>query len=183
MKKSLLLFLVIFGSSLFFSCDREEDTATTVVAIPVTVSLETFRASTKVTAPRNIKESGKIYAWKNYIFINDKNEGVHIIDNTDHFNPKKVSFLKIPRNTDIAIKDDRLYANNGMDLVVFDLSDMNNIREITRIEDVFPNYYSSAPAGAEYVDLQEFRSAKRGDRGLSDGKKKDRIRTRCSMAH
>ncbi|AVR44497.1 hypothetical protein C7S20_04030 [Christiangramia fulva] len=156
MKKSLLLFLILSGSSLFLSCQREEDTGSTLVAVPVTVSLEKFRSSVKVTAPRNIKESGKIYAWKNYIFINDKNEGVHIIDNTDRFNPKKISFLKIPRNMDIAIKDDMLYADNGMDLVVFDLSDMANIHEINRIEDVFPNYFNVAPAGAEYVDFQNF---------------------------
>lgn len=160
MKKSLLLFLIIFGSSLFLSCEREDDSATSIVAVPVTISVDNFREMVKVTAPRAIKESGKIYAWKNYLFINDKNEGVHIIDNTDHFNPKKISFLKIPRNMDIAIKDEKLYADSGMDLVVFSISDINNIKEVSRIEDVFPNYSHVTPAGAEYVDLQNFDAQK-----------------------
>lgn len=156
MRKLLSVFLIIFVSSTFLSCERDEDTGTTIVAVPVSISMESFRALVKVTEPRAIKKSGKIYAWKNYIFINDKNEGVHIIDNTDHFHPKKISFLKIPRNLDIAVKDDQLFADSGMDLVIFDLSDMNHIKEINRIKDVFPNYYNVVPTGAEYLDLQGF---------------------------
>ncbi len=152
-----LPFLPILVLSLIFtSCEKDSDVETTTVAIPVTQSLSEFRASVEIQEARSIRESGKIYVWKDYIFINDKNEGVHIIDNTDRYSPKKISFLKIPRNTDIAIKDEKLYANNGMDLVVFELSDMNNIKETGRIKDVFPYYYQAAPEGATYIDLQDF---------------------------
>ncbi|APG60560.1 LVIVD repeat-containing protein [Christiangramia salexigens] len=155
MKKHLYLSLLLVFIA-FSSCEKEPETELSQVAFPVTQSIAEFRASVKIQESRAIKESGKIYSWKDYIFINDKNEGVHIIDNTDAFNPKKLCFIKIPRNHDIAVKDDKLYADSGMDLLVFDISNMNNIKEITRIKDVFPQYYTAAPEGANFVDFQQF---------------------------
>ncbi len=157
MKRLLLLPIILM---LFFgiACSEDPESHLVTVAVPVTQSIANFRASVKIQEPRIIKESGKIYAWKDFIFINDKNEGVHIIDNTDPYNPTNIKFLNIPRNMDIAIKDDRLYADNGMDLVVFDLSDINNIREVSRVQDVFPTYYENAPAGVSYVDFENFNS-------------------------
>lgn len=155
MKKLLILPVLIAFASLI-SCEDDTDAQLSTVAVPVTQSVADFRASVKIQEPRDIGESGKIYAWRDYIFVNDKNEGVHIIDNTDPFNPEKIKFLKIPRNMDIAIKDEKLYADNGMDLVVFDISDIDNITELARVENVFPNYYAIAPQGASYVDLENF---------------------------
>lgn len=154
--KKLLLFSLILTGTLLISCDNEPDTELSTVAVPVTQSIADFRASVKIQEPKSIQESGKIYAWKDYIFINDKNEGIHIIDNTDPFNPENIKFIKIPRNMDIAIKDEKLYADSGMDLVVFDISDINSIKESTRLKDVFPNYYGVAPQGANYVDFENF---------------------------
>ncbi len=138
------------------SCSEETDENLVSVAVPITQSLADFRASVKVEEPKNIKESGKIYSWNDYIFINDKNEGVHIIDNTDPHDPVKIKFLKIPRNMDVAIKDSKIYADSGMDLVVFDISDINDIRETARIKDVFPAYIETVPDGAFYVDFENF---------------------------
>ncbi|WP_298245997.1 hypothetical protein [uncultured Christiangramia sp.] len=155
--KNLLFVLLLSPLFLFTSCEEDSDDGFTTVAVPVTQSIADFRASVEIQAPREIKESGKIYAWQNYIFINDKNEGVHIINNTDPFNPVKVQFLKIPRNTDVAIRNNMLYANNGMDLVVFDLSDMNAIKEAGRVKDIFPNYYRNPPPGqVSFVDFENF---------------------------
>src|SRR5687768_10317653 len=44
---------------------------------------------------RTTENSGKIYAMGNYIFQNDLNKGIHIIDNTDRAHPKKIAFLNI----------------------------------------------------------------------------------------
>ena len=154
--KRLLLFPILTLIFALSSCEDQNDSDLVTVAVPVTQSIADFRASVKVQEAKNIQESGKIYAWRDYIFINDKNEGVHIIDNSDPFNPQNFKFLKIPRNMDIAIKDEKLYADNGMDLVVFDISDINNIKETARVKDVFPNYYQAAPEGVSYVDFENF---------------------------
>jgi len=154
--KRLVLFSLLLIFLGFVSCEEEKDLHLSDVAVPVTQSIAEFRASVKIQEPRTIKQSGKIYAWEDYIFINDKNEGVHIIDNTDPFNPQNIKFIKIPRNMDIAIKDEKLYADNGMDLAVFDISDINQISEIGRVQDVFPTYYATAPEGVSYVDFHDF---------------------------
>lgn len=155
--KNFPLLTVLFFSLLITSCEKDNDADFVNVAIPVTQSIADFRASVEVVEPRNIQESGKIYSWKDYIFINDKMEGVHIIDNSDPRNPQNIKFIKIPRNMDIAIRNDKLYADSGMDLVVFDISDLNSISEIARIKDVFPNdYYTAMPEGAAYVEHSNF---------------------------
>jgi len=154
--KKLLLFPLLSIFIFLSSCEEEKELNLANVAVPVTQSIAEFRASVKVQEAKAIKESGKIYTWNDYIFINDKNEGIHIIDNSDPFNPENIKFLKIPRNMDIAIKDKKLYADNGMDLVVFDIADIDNIFETGRVQDVFPNYYTTAPEGVNYVDFESF---------------------------
>ncbi|TRO64425.1 LVIVD repeat-containing protein [Christiangramia sabulilitoris] len=154
--KKLFLFPLLLAFLFLSSCSEEQESNLVTVAVPVTQSIADFRASVKVEQPKGIKESGKIYAWKDYIFVNDKNEGVHILDNQDPRNPVKIKFINIPGNKDIAISDAKLYADSGMDLVVFDISDMNNIKETNRLKDVFPTYFHIAPAGASYVDFENF---------------------------
>lgn len=65
------------------------------------------------------------------------NKGVHVIDVSDTTNPQKISFLNIPGNKDITSQNNYLYADNGPDLLVLDLSDMNNIKLITRQKNIF----------------------------------------------
>ncbi|HSP12406.1 MAG TPA: hypothetical protein VLO29_07745 [Salegentibacter sp.] len=152
---SLIALLLMALMTLFTSCEKETETGNMeLVAVPVTMSVADFRTSVSIQEPKEIEQAGKIYAYKDYVFINDVNRGVHIIDNSNPENPQKIKYLKIPQNTDVAIKEDMLFANSGMDLVVFDISDINNIRQQERVEDVFENYQPSAPVGAAFVDTE-----------------------------
>lgn len=154
---SFITFLLMALMALFSSCEKQEDPGELhTVAVPVTMSVAEFRASVKIEEPKSIEESGKIYSYGKYLFINDVNKGVHIIDNTNSRLPKKIKYLKIPQNTDIAIKDGMLFANSGMDMVIFDISDLGNIKQKDRLENVFENYHSIAPAGAAFVDTGDF---------------------------
>ena len=145
--------------ALFTSCEKDDAEGEFYnVAVPIVKPIEEFRAMVKISEPRAIAEAGKIYTYGDYVFINDDQKGVHIIDNTDHRNPVKIKFLEIPLNTDIAVKDNMLFANSAMDLVVFDLSDMNNIKEEGRMKNVFPNHNSRIPANATFVDSDNFNS-------------------------
>ena len=145
--------------ALFTSCEKDDAGGEFYnVAVPIVKPIEEFRAMVKISEPRAITEAGKIYTYGDYVFINDDQKGVHIIDNTDHRNPIKIKFLEIPLNTDIAVKDNMLFANSAMDLVVFDLSDMNNIKEEGRMKNVFPNHNSRIPANATFVDSDNFNS-------------------------
>ena len=141
MKRKALLSLAFFGL-LFLSCDKNDDVDYELVnvATPEYMDLEAFRSSVDITAPAQIKESGKIYVYNNLVLVGDVGSGIHIIDNSNPINPQKVAFIKIKANKDMEVKGDYLYADSLMDLVVFDLSDIQNISEVARLEDVFPAY-------------------------------------------
>ncbi|SFZ91018.1 Uncharacterized conserved protein [Flaviramulus basaltis] len=146
-----LLFLMTF------SCDKNDlEYEFVQVATPNLMSKSAFRNSVKVTAPQPIEEAGKIYAYKDYIFVNDVNKGVHIIDNSNPESPQAISYIDVPGNEDVSVKDDYLYADSATDLVVFDISDINNISLVERLEDVFEIYNYNIPVNAEIVDFDKF---------------------------
>lgn len=150
--KSKLLILVSIAVFFLTSCkDSDGPYANYEVATAITMSRAEFKNSGKVDPPKSIDESGKIYAYGNYIFVNDKSRGIHIIDNTVPQSPQKIAFLNIPGNVDVSIKDDVLFADSISDLLVFDISDINNITLTNRLENVLPGYVFW-PAG---VDLYE----------------------------
>ena len=145
MKSTFYFLLMITSFSLaFMSCDNE-DYETYNVVTPVTMSLSELRSSVKVLPPQKTIESGKIYVYDEFVFINDVEKGIHIIDNSVPSAPKKISFLKILGNRDIAVKDQMLFADSYTDLVVFDISDIRKIVEKNRLNNVFPYYYPAYP--------------------------------------
>lgn len=153
--KKITLFVVCLLS--LIACDKDQDQSEireVQVAVPETIPLADFRALVNIEEPAAIEESGKIYTYQNLIFINDNLKGVHVIDNSNPENPAKIAFIRIPQNTDVAVNDDLLYANSGIDLVVFDISDINNIQLKNRIENVFELVYPPIPEEAEYADYE-----------------------------
>lgn len=108
------------------------------VNTPVYMSYEDFRASVTTAPMAYLENPGKIYFMNNYIFINELSQGVHIYDNSDPSNPQYIVFIEIPGNVDIAVKNSTLYADSYVDLVVLNISDLDNIVEVNRLEDVFP---------------------------------------------
>ncbi|MEZ0608671.1 LVIVD repeat-containing protein [Fibrella sp. WM1] len=95
------------------------------------------RQGISIEAARELEQPGKIYTKDGYLFINELKRGIHVIDNRNPESPKKVAFLRIPGNGDLAIRDNFLYADSYMDLVTFDIGDLTNIREVSRSQDVF----------------------------------------------
>lgn len=136
------------------SCEKTDDSkyADYLVARPLKMSMEEFKNSVDIISPVPIDESGKIYAYQDYIFVNDKYKGVHVIDNSDPSSPKKVSFIKIAGNVDISVKDNYLYADSLTDLIVLNISDVNNIEIVNRLDDVL---YDNVVWPAE-ADIFEF---------------------------
>jgi hypothetical protein len=149
-----LPFIIIV--SLPFSCE-DRFVESYKANVPVYMSYEELRSSVNQDEPFQLKNPGKLYFKDNYIFINENQEGVHVIDNSDPSNPQNVTFVNIPGNVDISIKDDILYADSYVDLVAIDISDLEDIKEVDRIEDVFPYiipYYDVAYQ-IENVDEQK----------------------------
>lgn len=140
--KAKALWPLAFFSLLFISCDKNDDEGYELVnvATPEYMDLEAFRSSVVIESPAPIKESGKIYVYNDLVLVGDEGSGIHVIDNSNPVSPQKVAFIKIKCNKDMEVKGDYLYADSLMDLVVFDISDIQNISEVTRLEDVFPAY-------------------------------------------
>lgn len=140
MKKNALLILS-FLTLVFVSCENNDngedgEFADFLVARPITMTRAEFANSVDIVDPIPIDESGKIYAYGDYIFVNDKYRGVHVIDNSNPEAPRKISFIKIAGNVDISIKDDFLYADSITDLIVLDISDIDTIEIVNRLEGV-----------------------------------------------
>jgi len=153
MKK--IVFLVVAFS--FFSCNKDDSQGEYLnVAVPILMNKTDFRNSVEVQSPIDLDETGKNYAYNDYIFVNNKFHGIHVIDNTNPASPYATAYIKVPGNVDIAIKDDYLYADSSSDLVVFDISDMDNIKVIERLEDVFSVYDYQIPEEADYADFGSF---------------------------
>ena len=153
----LKIFLsVLFLSFFFISCNNDEEYETVSVAKPETMSLIDFRASVKIELPTEIIESGKIFVYNNLVLVGDVHQGIHIIDNSNTKNPQKIAFIKILGNRDMGIKGNYLYADSYMDLLVFDLSDINNIKQIARLEDVLQTIMLAPAIDHVYVDYENF---------------------------
>lgn len=104
---------------------------------PVYMSYEALRSAVRDTTPTEISKPGKIYLYGDFILVNEVRKGIHVVNNADPANPEVISFIKIPGNIDLAIKNNILYADSYVDLVAIDISDLNDITEVARFEDLF----------------------------------------------
>ncbi|WP_127138248.1 LVIVD repeat-containing protein [Flagellimonas oceanensis] len=157
MKTKTILFLCI-NFLLITSCSTDDSNGPSeeyLVARPLTMSRAEFSNSVDIIAPRPMDESGKVYTYGDYIFINDKYQGVHVIDNSNPSQPVKVAFIQIPGNVDISVKNDYLFADSLMDLVVLDISDLDNITIVNRLENVLQSYVA-APFEADVVEYGDY---------------------------
>ena len=91
----------------------------------------------KSLAPQPIKNPGKIYVKDNLLFQSDEGYGIHVIDKTDPAKLKNIGFIRIIGNSDMSIKGNYMYVNSITDLVVVDISNWQNVKEVKRMENVF----------------------------------------------
>lgn len=156
-KLSVKLFVVVFAfAALFSSCLKDVGHKTYKVYTPIIEQTSTLRSQVKSTTPVTVSNAGKLFTIGNYIFLNEKNKGIHIIDNTNPNNPVNISFINIPGNLDVAVKGNTLYADCYTDLLTIDISNPTNVSIKNVIEDVFSDkrYIAgfSTPAGSVITD-------------------------------
>lgn len=136
--------LVLSGLCILFSncSDKCVVTNTYVYYEPVYSTSAEIKAAINFRAAQPISNAGKIYFKDDILFINEIGDGIHIIDNHNPSSPVSLGFLNIPGNYDLSIVNNVLYADSFIDLVAFDISDLQNIKEISRVEGLF-NHYNS----------------------------------------
>jgi len=146
MKKISFLSILGFLLAISFTACLEDDCSVTHRYIryePVFLNIEEVRSQIKMTASQDLVTPGKIYAYNQYLFINELGKGIHIFDNQDFGNPINLGFLKIPGNYDLAIKDGVLYADNSSDILSFDISNINNPILLDIEEEVYTNQFGN----------------------------------------
>jgi len=151
MKIKLFLLASLAIAAFLFSacCTTHQRSYTAKISVPVYKSFDEIRNGVKILSSHDFSKPGKIYTYGKFLFVNEKGEGVHIIDNSDLRNPRFVSFIAIPGNYDIAVKGSALYADSYVDLLAFDISNPTSAKLMKRIESLFPNPLDNA---GQYTD-------------------------------
>lgn len=122
----------------FNSCVKDTCTRRYVYWEPVYRTKDEVRANIKNNPVREIERPGKIYIRGNYIFLNELDRGIHIIDNSNRTAPKQIAFIDIPGNLDMAVKGNILYADFYTDLVAIDITNPQQIVVKKFTENIFP---------------------------------------------
>jgi len=135
---STLALLFVFNSCVKDNCTRHY-----TYWEPVYRTKDQVRANIKNNSPREIERPGKIYIRGNYIFLNEIDRGIHIIDNTNKSAPKNIAFIDIPGNLDMAVKGNILYADIYTDLVAIDITTPQQIVVKKFTENIFPERFYS----------------------------------------
>lgn len=92
-------------------------------------------AASEITmlSARTLENPGKIYLYGKYLLVNEIKQGIHVFDNSDPASPAPVGFIQMLGNTDMAIKDNVLYADHLGNLVSLSLNDFQTLREEGRL--------------------------------------------------
>lgn len=142
----LILFLSLI--LLFVSCEKTENKNLTEGYKPIYMDYDNIHNIASMRAV-NMVNTGKIYLFHNYVFINERGRGVHVIDNSNPRNPQNIKFLSIPGNYDISIRNNILFADNASDLVAINISNLDSIYVTKRIPNVYPTYIQMFP---DFID-------------------------------
>ena len=121
---------------------------------PVYMTLDEIQ-NIRTDAPMALERPGKIYFYNNYIFVNEINKGIHVIDNSTPANPTNISFIHIPGNRDMAVQGQYLYADNGADLVTLDISTPTDVQVIDRKQEAFKAIHEYTNGYLVYYEEEE----------------------------
>jgi hypothetical protein len=127
---SFLLLFVLQG------CLKDTHLETYRLYFPVYKSLSQAREDMKSGPAQALQNTGKLNVYGNYIFLNEVNRGIHVIDNTNPSAPRNIAFIDIPNNMDLAVKGRYLYADSYSDVVVFDISQPTHVRPVRFMNNV-----------------------------------------------
>ena len=111
----------------------------------------------KFVASRTVQNPGKIYVYGQYLLVNEINQGIHVYDNLEPENPTSLGFIQLVGNSDMAIKNDVLYADHMGNIVALNIQDFNNLTKQASLPLQNWNYGAPPPSGFffECVDTEK----------------------------
>jgi hypothetical protein len=138
----LTLALMILTST-YYPWDHEETEYS-----PVLLSRSDLPKSVFFQEAREFSRPGKLQVYNHVIFVVEKYQGIHVIDNTDPASPINSGFIHIPGCISLAVKNNVLFADNAIDLISVYISQFPVIKEMDRFQDVFPEH---TPPDLDYI--------------------------------
>ncbi len=139
-KISLLLSGVVAvtgGLLLFPGCLKDRVTESYKLYEPVYELKSTVLAAINGDPGTPVSQTGQIYVKGSYIYLNDPNKGIHIIDNSDPSHPVQTAFLNIPGNLNIGIRNNILYADMYADVLSIDISNVHQVKVVGMLRSFF----------------------------------------------
>lgn len=132
---------VLLASLLLLSgCYFKKDDASSALPVyrPLLMARSALEQSVALLPARELRTPGKACRQGQYLFISERYEGVHIINNQDPTRPQKIGFLRIPGTLDLSVRNYLLYADNGVDLITVDWSNLSAVRVVGRVRAALP---------------------------------------------
>lgn len=138
MKRSFFVFLVILVLS---GCLKDSVTEQYTFYRPVYFPRETIMNKIKSSEATAIIQPGKIVIRDHYLFLNELDRGIHIIDIANPASPINMAFIEIPGCVDMAVNGNYLYADCYKNLVALDITDPAKVVLKQFLDKVFPERY------------------------------------------
>ena len=139
MKKSVIPFFLAAMAMLFSSCFKDSCRHTYSIYLPVYQTLTELRAKVKSSSATPVVNAGKLFTVGNWIFLNEQNKGIHVIDNSNPSRPANKAFIDIPGNIDMYVKGNILYADLYCDMLAVDISNPAQIKPAKYLTNIFPD--------------------------------------------
>jgi hypothetical protein len=132
--KIIKVFAFFFVTFLLFHCKDDPN-------FPVNNDVQGYRpvyasassAEISFLPARPLINPGTIVRNEKFLLIGEPKQGVHFFDNTDSTAPKALGFLQITGNTELAVRNDVLYADNESSLLAIDIKDINHITVLSHV--------------------------------------------------
>ncbi len=139
-KISLLLSVLVVvtgGLLLIPGCLKDRVTERYKLMLPVFELKSTILANINSNPRQAIGQTGQIYVKGSYIYLNEVDKGIHVIDNSDPSHPVQTAFLAIPGNENIGIRNNILYADMYTDVLALDISNIHQVKVVGTLRNFF----------------------------------------------
>ncbi|MDB5209476.1 MAG: hypothetical protein JWQ30_303, partial [Sediminibacterium sp.] len=123
------------------ACMKDSVTEHYTLYRPVYWTSTEIKNSIKSGAPTALVQPGKIVVKGHYVFLNEIDKGIHVIDIADAAKPVNLAFIDIPGCVDLAINGNYLYADCYSNLVTIDIADPAHVALKQFLKGVFPIRY------------------------------------------
>lgn len=152
MRKRILLASSLFATICFTACGESQTPDQVVGYSPIYITDDGI-GDVAFESPQPIVNGGKIYTIDSNLYQLEAGFGIHVLSIADPKQPKKIGFIRLIGVQEISIIGHYLYTNNFNDLVVIDISNLEDVKITHRIENAFQlNIDGSRPPESGYYE-------------------------------